>query len=735
MNRFLGTAILALMCVSMLVSAAVNDGLIQNGGMENAPPGKLPPQWEALNVGVPAQFASDTIEKHGGQSSIRINASEDARSYARSSEAIPVAPGEEIRASAWVKAHDVPSDHGTVIMIAEFSDADARPGSADSTVAKFDTLDTRTQQGKWVQISGSTKVPPGAGALRLRLGFSYAKGTCWWDDVSVRAVKPLVCRIDLADTRLSPALSALPVSILNRERREGQATLAMSLGKATSQMNVKLTGQPVQRVEIPLKVPKPGKSDLSIAMSVGGQEVFTDERKVTIPPPLVLSPPSPTHWCVEDGAPVIELRYEVALSDAQSKGAKIRFDVAKTDLHAVVDARNGTATATLKGSPISVGDYTIVAELRPGSGQPIRVELPWHVIPRRLAEVKLNAAGYPVYDGKAIFPLGIFNGGKFKEQSEAGFTVTHAYNAVRLEEDREHADQNASRFIDNTEANGMKMLFMIPMKAAIAGDYDSIRRRVRMFRNHPGLLAWDEEEGFARGDFKGDTLKKIRQIINEEDPHHLFMVGDARDAIGRIPKDRADLFPDAEMDMGMWWWYPLPFKQSTTGNALEGDEGPGGNEMVPPSFLVNAKSQKPIWVGVQSYKKKDQRYPTPLEYRSQAYIAIIHGAKGLMWYGGSVTGGLFLSPEEGHWDDLKKLARELRDLEPVLLSPSAPAPTISPAKAPVSACIRQSKDRTVLFAANRGASAIDVTIESPLIRGGSVKQHFEPYEVKIKDVN
>jgi hypothetical protein len=400
-----------------------------------------------------------------------------------------------------------------------------------------------------------------------------------------------------------------------------------------------------------------------------------------------------------------------------------------------IPAGDGVGHATLKGQPMAEGDYTIVADLQSGSGKSIaKVELPWHVIPRRLAKVTLNAAGYPESDGKAIFPLGIFNGGKFKEQAEAGFTVTHAYNAVRLEEDREHADQNASRYIDNTYENGMKMLFMVPMKAAIAGDYGAIRSRVRMFRNHPGLLAWDEEEGYARGDFKGDRLKKIRQIVAEEDPNHPFMVGDARDVITRIPKDRSDLFPEAEMDMGMWWWYPLPFKTSTTGNALEGDEGPPGNEMVPPSFLVNAVTKKPLWVGVQSYKKKDQRYPTPIEYRSQAYVAIIHGAKGLMWYGGSVSGGLFLAPEEGHWDDLKKLAHELHELEPVLLSPNVDPPTFMPAKAPISACIRQAKDRTVLLAANRGATAVEVTFSSPKIKAGSLKEHFEPYEVKVVDL-
>jgi hypothetical protein len=377
-----------------------------------------------------------------------------------------------------------------------------------------------------------------------------------------------------------------------------------------------------------------------------------------------------------------------------------------------------------------------VSELNAGGGaKPFRAEQPWQVIPRRLARVTLNSAGYPEYDGKAIFPMGIFNGGKFKEQAEAGFTVTHAYNAVRLEEDRENADQNALRYIDGTQANGMKMLFMVPMKAAIAGDFDAVRRRVRTFRNHPGLLAWDEEEGFGRGDFKPDTLKKLRQIITEEDPNHPFMVGDPYDVISRI-KSRSNFFPVSEMDMGMWWWYPLPLKKpsatmATTAQALEGEEEQARwDELTPPQFLTKANTDKPLWVGVQSYKKKDSRYPTPLEYRAQAYIAIIHGAKGLMWYGGSVTGGLFLAPEEGHWDDLQKIVKELHGLAPEFMSPTVDTPKVSPAGALISVCIKESPDRRVMLAANRGPATLEVTFSSSKLKPGSAKVVSENRELK-----
>ena len=78
--------------------------------MEEAKTGKLPPHWEALDVGLPAQFATDLIDKHGGQSSVRITATEDARSYIRSSDRSKSRAGEEIHASAWVKVQNVPTD-------------------------------------------------------------------------------------------------------------------------------------------------------------------------------------------------------------------------------------------------------------------------------------------------------------------------------------------------------------------------------------------------------------------------------------------------------------------------------------------------------------------------------------------------------------------------------------------------------------------------------------------------
>src|SRR5205823_3045928 len=99
-----------------------------------------------------------------------------------STSAIPVAPGERIRATAWVKCANVPPDKGTVIAIADFTEPN---GIKEPAADKFGVAKIPAATKAWYKISGVAKVPPGAANLRVRLGFSYSQGTCWWDDVTV----------------------------------------------------------------------------------------------------------------------------------------------------------------------------------------------------------------------------------------------------------------------------------------------------------------------------------------------------------------------------------------------------------------------------------------------------------------------------------------------------------------------------------------------------------------------
>src|SRR4051794_6122687 len=183
--RHLSAGFLCVLCVSVVQlcssPASYAGNLIQNGELEAASSDKLPPHWTPFVVSLPGTFTIDREVKHEGEQSGRIDAPENTRLYLRS-DPIPVAPGEKITASAWVKCKDVPPGKGTVILIGEFTNS----SDANAVVEKFGVAERKDAKDvNWQKIEGTVPVPPLMTNLRLRMGFSYASGTTWWDDVSV----------------------------------------------------------------------------------------------------------------------------------------------------------------------------------------------------------------------------------------------------------------------------------------------------------------------------------------------------------------------------------------------------------------------------------------------------------------------------------------------------------------------------------------------------------------------
>ncbi len=68
---------------------------------------------------------------------------------------------------------------------------------------------------------------------------------------------------------------------------------------------------------------------------------------------------------------------------------------------------------------------------------------------------------------------------------------------------------------------------------------------------------------------------------------------------------------------------------------------------------------------ISSYTRRPR--PTYAESRFMAFDAIVHGARGLLWWGSQ-----YLGRGSELWGDLLRLGRELSDLQPVLSAPDAP---------------------------------------------------------------
>jgi hypothetical protein len=244
----------------------------------------------------------------------------------------------------------------------------------------------------------------------------------------------------------------------------------------------------------------------------------------------------------------------------------------------------------------------------------------------------------------------------------------------------------------------------------------------------------------ARGLTTPANIAALYTLVRKLDPDHPLVLGDTRDVIEKLQVDRRDFFPDASMDAGIWWWYPIPIK-AEKGNALEGREETGGL-MESPSWLTTTRSKKPLWIAIQAYQKpgRDARFPTPAEYRCQAYSSIIYGVKGLFFYCGSgqkdyegKPAGILNKPELGHWDYVKQLAGELRDFSPeIMAAPAAGKLQLTPTNAPVIFATRELDGKIYLIAANKSGLPQKARWQGELLRDKKATTLFEDHPVKVE---
>jgi hypothetical protein len=353
--------------------------------------------------------------------------------------------------------------------------------------------------------------------------------------------------------------------------------------------------------------------------------------------------------------------------------------------------------------------------------------------------VQVLTDGFLKIHNQPHFVIGMYQAGRYEEMSEAGFSGTHNYG-VSAGEANESVNSNDERLkvlLDKNATNGLRMMVELPRKAVEQGKWEQIRHRVEAFRNHPGLLCWGSEERVARGVTSLTNLIRLYQLVHELDPNHPLVLGDTKDVIKKLQKDRRDFFPDRAMDIGIWWWYPIPLKDKD-GNGVDTAK----LRLEPPSWLTTTWSQKPLWIAIQSYQhpSRDGRFPTPAEYRCMAYLSIINGVKGIWFYTGSgqkdfegKPAGILNKPEEGRWDYVKSLVHELREFSPVIMA-TRPLGTVkvSPSKGPIEFTLREVGSTNYLIAANKSPQPQTVTFRGAVLKDRLVKVLFEEHEAQVR---
>ena len=291
-----------------------------------------------------------------------------------------------------------------------------------------------------------------------------------------------------------------------------------------------------------------------------------------------------------------------------------------------------------------------------------------------------------------------------------------------------------------------------------------LKKIIRMFKDHPGMGIWkgEDEPQWAEFNSKGKKnllpgMKRVYDIIHQEDPNHpVWIVQAPRGTVAELKRH------NPAYDIGGVDVYPISYPPGTH----VPDDANKEISMIGDYAQKTAKvmeGKKPFWFTLQiawsgvTKPGKTLRFPTFHEERFMTYQAIINGARGLIYFGGSLPVTLNERDKELGWNwtywqrVLRPVIEEVGDKSPLaeaLVQPNSKIPV--KAKGPgIELCVREVGKDVFILACSREpqkTSEIEFTglpkelgegvvlYESPrkvTAKDGAFKDWFAPFEVHV----
>ena len=292
---------------------------------------------------------------------------------------------------------------------------------------------------------------------------------------------------------------------------------------------------------------------------------------------------------------------------------------------------------------------------------------------------------------------------------------------------------------------------------------EMLKAVVERFKDHPAMGCWKGADEPEWGSEYIEPMQHVRDLLRKLDPNHPMWIVQA--PRGTVDSMRA--YNDT-MDITGQDIYPISYPPGIHSRlpnheiSLVGDHARVMQDVV--------QGEKPIWMTLQiawsGVAKEDRvlRFPTLAQERFMAYEAIINGARGLVWFGGSLPVTLSARDKQFGWNwswfdvNLRPLLAEIGEkspLYPALVARESEIPIhcqregigFSPEK-DIEFCVREVDRDIFLFACNRGTATVhvnfsqipdcdrqaDVMFESPRkvkFEKGVLEDFFGPFEVHV----
>lgn len=236
--------------------------------------------------------------------------------------------------------------------------------------------------------------------------------------------------------------------------------------------------------------------------------------------------------------------------------------------------------------------------------------------------------------GEPFFPIGIYSA----QPEEYAILKEIGFNFVVAGVDQLDAVQEAG------------LLASIGFHGDDQAYLDHLCETVEKHKSHPAVLCWmlADEPGYNQMDLLviHEAYKRVRKI-DPNNPTYL-VITDPRvyETFGRCCDVLAiDTYPISKK-------FPINDVGFNIAKAYAQSDG-----------------DLPIWHCGQLFAWPSDRLPTPLENRFMTYLALLDGAKGVLWYGMNWYGTSLPKEDPELWKAHSALVRELNDLAPFFIAP------------------------------------------------------------------
>ncbi|MBN2312849.1 MAG: methyltransferase domain-containing protein [Sedimentisphaerales bacterium] len=338
-------------------------------------------------------------------------------------------------------------------------------------------------------------------------------------------------------------------------------------------------------------------------------------------------------------------------------------------------------------------------------------------------------AGFIIKDGKPLFPIGCYE--LPKDDAELERMAKAGMNLVRC---RDRSD------LDRVASVGMLGWIVIPMQQ---GASDAVREKIESVVTHPALAIWEGPDEVVHNFTAWSGLYRTKKIYkspdawrkqspeavaySEEQAQQIIpKLHDAANLIRTLDNSNRQIWINeaAQSDLKFVRQYIdhiditgcdiYPVKTDSQNVAIVGDATERWKKV--------GRNEKPVWMVLQAfswselgdyYGHKTVAYPSFAESRFMAYDAIVHGARGLLYWGSH-----YLKSSEFR-QSLYALASELAGLQPFLVADEYPQARVAvvelepdPSARGVRVSVRQSGREWIVILVNEDDDSylgVDVT--------------------------